>query len=96
MDFGGSANIIQAQLMDLMASLKFVQAYMDDLLIITRGILDDHLLKMETVLTRLHDAGLKNHAAKASFCTHEIEYLDYVLTREAIQPQPKTVQAILA
>jgi hypothetical protein len=28
--FGGSANIFQAQIMDLMASLKFVQAYMDD------------------------------------------------------------------
>ncbi len=36
MGFGGSANIFQAQIMDLMASLKLVQAYMDDLLIITR------------------------------------------------------------
>ncbi len=34
--FGGSANIFQAQIMDLMASLEFVQGYMDDLLIITR------------------------------------------------------------
>jgi hypothetical protein len=39
MGFGGSANIFQAQIMDLMASLEFVQAYMDNLLIITRGIL---------------------------------------------------------
>ncbi len=36
MAFGGSADIFQAQIMDLMASLKFVRAYMDDLLIITR------------------------------------------------------------
>ncbi len=36
MGFGGSANIFQAQIMDLMASLDFVQAYMDDLLIIAR------------------------------------------------------------
>jgi hypothetical protein len=36
MGFGGSANIFQAQIMDLMASLDFLQAYMDDLLIITR------------------------------------------------------------
>jgi hypothetical protein len=28
MGFGGSANIFQAQIMDLMASLKFVRAYM--------------------------------------------------------------------
>jgi hypothetical protein len=55
MGFGGSADIFQAQIMDLMASLKFVPEYMDDLLIIMRGILDEHLQKMETVLTRLRD-----------------------------------------
>jgi hypothetical protein len=95
MGFGGSANIFQAQIMDLMASLKFVQAYMDDLLIITRKILDKHLQRMETVLTRLHDAGLKVNAAKSSSCAHEIEYLNYMLTREGIKSQSKKVQAIL-
>ncbi len=45
MGFGGSANIFQAQIIDLMASLKFVQVYMDDLLIITRRRLDEHLQK---------------------------------------------------
>ncbi len=45
MGFGGSAGIFQAQIMDLMASLEFVQAYMDNLLIITTGTLDEHLQK---------------------------------------------------
>ncbi len=94
--FGGLADIFQAQIMDLMASLKFVRAYMDNLLIITRGILDKHPKKMETVLTRLHDTGLKVNAAKSLFCAHEIEYLGNILTREGIKPQPKTVQGILA
>jgi hypothetical protein len=79
-----------------MASPKFGQAYMNDLLIITRGILDEHLPKMETVLTRLHDAGLKVNVAKSSFCAHEIEYLGYILTRDGIKPQQKKVQAIHA
>ncbi len=95
MGFGGSADIFQAQIMDLMASLKFVRAYMVGLLIITRGILDEHLQKTETVLTSLCDAGLKVNAAESSFCAHEIEYLGYILTREGIKPQPKKVQAIL-
>jgi hypothetical protein len=68
---------------------------MDDLLIITRRTLDEHLQKIETVLTR-RDAGLKVNAAKSSFCAHEIEYLGYILTREGIKPQPKKVQATLA
>ncbi len=96
MGFGGSANTFQAQIMDLMASLEFVQAYMDDLLIITRGTLDKHLQKLEAVLTRLCDAGLKVNAAKSLFCAHEIEYHGYIPTREGIKPQPKKVQAILA
>ncbi len=87
--FGGSVDIFQAQIMDLMAALKFVRAYMDDLLIITRKMLDEHLQKMETVLTRLRDAGLKVNAAKSLFCAHKIEYLDYILTRGGIKPQPK-------
>jgi hypothetical protein len=95
MGFGGSADIFQAQIMDLMASLEFVRVYMDDLLIITRQTLDKHLQKMETVLTRLHDAGLKVNAAKSLFYAHEIEYLGCILTREGIEPQSKKVQAIL-
>jgi hypothetical protein len=75
MGFGGSADIFQAQIMDLRASLKFVRAYINDMLIITRRTLDEHLQKMETVLTRLRDTRLKVNATKSSFCAHEIEYL---------------------
>ncbi len=87
MGFGGSADIFQAQIMDLMASLEFVPAYMDDLFIIMRQTLDEHLQKMETVLNRLRDTGLKVNAAKSSFCAHEIEYLGCILTREGIKTQ---------
>jgi hypothetical protein len=95
MGFGGPADIFQAQIMDLMASLECVRAYMDNLLIITRQTLDKHLQKMETVLTRLRHAGLNVNAAKSSLFAYEIEYLGYILTRERIKPQPKQVQAIL-
>jgi hypothetical protein len=90
---GGPVDIFQAQKMYLMVSLEFVQEYMDNLLIITRGILDKHLQKMETVLTRF---GLKVNAAKSLLCAHEIEYLGHILTRDGFKPQPKKVQAILA
>jgi hypothetical protein len=55
MGFGGLDNIFQAQMMDLMASLEYVQADIDDLLTITRGTLDDCLSKIENVLTGLLD-----------------------------------------
>ena len=79
-----------------MESLEFVRAYLDDLLCISKLSLEDHLDKLEVVLWRLRDAGLKVNAAKSTFCALEIEYLGYVLTRDGIKPQSNKVQAILA
>ncbi len=79
-----------------MEALKYVQAKIDDLLCITRRTLDSPLDKLREVLNRLHDVGLKVNATKSFFCTHEIEYLGYMLTRGGIKPQPKNLQAILA
>ncbi len=77
-----------------MESLEYVRAYLDDLLCISKLSLEDHLDKLEEVLRRLCDAGLK--VAKLTFCALEIEYLGYVLTRDGIKPQSNKVQAILA
>jgi hypothetical protein len=96
MGYAGSVDIFQAEMMNLMESLDNVRTYIDNLLVITRGSLEDHLEKLREVLRRLRDAGLKVNAAKSFFCTHEIEYLGYILTREGIKPQTKKVQAILA
>ena len=96
MGYAGSANIFQAEMMKLMEALEYVRAYIDDLLVITRGTLEDHLEKQREVLRRLRGAELKVNAAKSFFCTHEIEYLGYILTREGIKPQPEKVKAILA
>ncbi len=76
-------------MMDLMETLEYVRAYIDDLSVITRGTLEDHLDKLREVLRRLREVGLKVNAIKSHFCTQEIEYLGYILTREGIKPQPK-------
>ena len=96
MGYAGSADIFQAEMMNLMEALEYVRAYIDDLLVITRGTLEDHLEKLREVLRRLRAGGLKVNAPKSFFCTHEIEYLGYILTRDGIKPQTKKVQAILA
>ncbi len=79
--FAGSADIFQAEMMDLMEAPDI-----DNLLIITRGTLEDPLDKLREVLRRLREAGLKVNAVKSHFCTHKIEYLGYILTREGIKP----------
>ena len=96
MGIAGSPDIFQAKMSELMIALEYVRTYLDDLLIITKASLSDHLDKLKKVLTRLREAGLKINADKSKFCAHETEYLGYILTRDGIQPQTKKIEAILA
>ena len=67
-----------------MAGLDFARAYLDDLLIISRGSFDENLEQLEQALTRLAEAGLKINASKSSLCRGELEYLGYWITRKGI------------
>jgi hypothetical protein len=88
--------MFQGKMSELIESLEYVSAYLNDLLCISKLSLEDHLEKLEEVLRRLCNAGLKVNAEKSTFCALEIEYLGYVLTRDSIKPQSNKVQAILA
>ncbi len=95
MGIAGSPDIFQGKMSELMESLEFVRAYLDDLLCVSELSLKDHLEKLEEVPRQLCDAGLKVNAAKSTFCALKIEYLRYILTRDGIKPQSHKVQAIL-
>jgi hypothetical protein len=49
MGFAGSADIFQAEMGNLMATLEYVMAYIDDLLVITKSSHDDHQDKLEQI-----------------------------------------------
>ena len=53
-----------------------------------------HLEHLETVFTRLSEAGLKINATKSHFCKDELEYLGYLINREGVRPTMKKVEAI--
>ncbi len=96
MGFARLADIFQAEIGNLMATLEYVRVYIDNLLFITKSSHDDHLDRLEQVFIWLCSAGLKVNATKLFFCMQETEYLGYIFTRSEIKPQPKKVQAILA
>ncbi len=64
MGIAGSPDIFQSKILELMEDLEYVRAYLDDLLCMSRSSLGDHLKKLEEVLRRLRDAGLKVNAEK--------------------------------
>jgi hypothetical protein len=74
MGIAGSPDIFQGKMLELMESLEYVRAYLDDLLCISKLSLEEHLKKLEEVLRKLCNAGLKVNAAKSTFCALEIEY----------------------
>ena len=105
-----SPDIFQAKTNMLFNELEYVRAYIDDLLVITKGDIPqdqeeieddrntdfhDHLLKLDVVLQKLRNKGLQVNVRK-NFAAEEIDYLGYTSSRKGIQPQQqKTVSAIL-
>ena len=63
-----SPDIFQEKMSELMQGLEFCRAYLDVLLIISKGNLEEHLAKLKVTFTRLSKAGLKVNASKCSFC----------------------------
>jgi hypothetical protein len=91
-----SPDVFQEKMSELMSGLEFDWAYLDDLLILSaeKGF-EKHLEKLELVLTRLQEAGLKINALKSFFAPTNLEYLGYNISREGLHPSQKKVEAIL-
>ena len=79
----------------LFEEMEFARIYIDNLLCMTCSSYDDHLDKLKIILDRLRKAGLKVNAEKSTFCTKEIEYLGYWVTRKGIKPLPNKIEAIM-
>lgn len=88
-----SPDIFQKYMGELVGDLEHVRAYIDDLLIISKGTYEDHLEKLEELFRHLQDARVKVNAIKPAFGKTELEYLGYWVTREGVQHMPNKVEA---
>jgi len=88
-------DIFQEKMSELMEGLEFARAYIDDLLVVSKGDFTDHLDKIESIFSRLSEAGLKVNASKSHFACDELEYLGYLINKSGVKPTMKKVQAIL-
>ena len=70
-------DIFQEKMNELFEGLDYVRAYIDDLLVISKGTFENHLEELEEVFKRLMAAGLKVNAKKSFFARRELEYLGY-------------------
>ncbi len=67
--------------------------YLDDIVVFSSSV-DQHLARMEVVLSRLHNEGLKAKLSKCAFLKKEVHYLGHVLSSEGVSTDPGKVEAV--
>ena len=68
-----SAFIFQEKMDDLIRGLCNVFTYLDEILCVTKGIYEQHIIELEQVLQRLSNAGLKCNLSKCTFAQTHFE-----------------------
>ena len=76
-----------------LGDLPFVQVYLDDIIIFSSTV-SEHLARLEHVLQRLRDCGLKLKPSKCHlFCT-QVKYLGHIISEDGIATDPDKIKVI--
>ena len=67
--------------------------YLDDIIIFSRTF-QEHLSRLESVLSRLRTGGLKLKVKKCTFCAPQVEYLGHIVSKDGLRPDESTVSAM--
>ena len=71
---------------NLFHGFEFIPAYIDDLLILTRGNFIDHVYNMELILNKMNLKELKCNIEMSFFGQTKMEYLGFWVTRNVVKP----------
>ena len=74
----------------VLKGLKFAMTYLDDIIIFS----ENELQHLETVFSRLREAGLKMKHSKCDFFKSEIHYLGHLISPEGISPLANKLDCI--
>jgi hypothetical protein len=69
--------------------------YIDDVLVFARSF-EEHCERLDAVLGRIQDAGLKLKPGKCEFGTSEVNYLGFQVSDKGVRPSPRKVAYLLA
>ena len=83
--------LMQATMSDL--AFQIVLVYLDDLLVFSPTF-QDHLVRLETVLRRLRETGLKVKVEKCHFLQPEVRFLGHQVSARGISTDPEKINAV--
>ena len=69
-------------------------AYLDDILVVTKGTLETHRQKLQTVQTKLDEENLAISLDKCKFACKQVEWLGYIINSEGTKPFTQKTEAI--
>jgi len=93
--FGISAApaIFQRTIEGILRGIPNVSVYLDDILVSGKTE-EEHIQRLDTVLTRLEEAGLQLKQKKCSFMMKSVEYLGHQISAEGLRPTKEKVRAV--
>ena len=69
-------------------------AYLDDILIVTKGSIEVHKQKLQTILERLEGENLAISLGKRKFACNQVEWLGYTIKSGGTTPLMRKTEAI--
>ena len=84
------------RLMDLVLDeykFEFVLVYLDDIIIYS-DTFEEHLLHLDNVFKKIHEAGLTLKFDKCIFATNELKFLGHTITEKGVAVLPEKVEAV--
>ena len=68
--------------------------YLDDILIVTKGTIETHRKKLQTVLTKIDEENLGISLEKCKFACKQVKWLRFNISSEGTKPLIKKTEAI--
>ena len=72
-----------------------VIAYVDDLLVFTKGSREQHIKDVDTVFERLDKAGCRTAPEKCKFFRKEVDFLGFIVSVNGIRMDPEKITSIM-
>ena len=76
--------------------LSGVFCFLDDILIVSKGSVEDHTILVDKVISRMDEEGFALKFSKCEFSLNQLSWLGYDIDSEGYRPKRSKIEAVLA